>query len=187
MVFLALPALQASQRDTARRESVISFIDKLKKFQSNNSRGALPGTNKEQETLDGGKELKIFDEDTKDKLDALSWGGFYRDYFNSNNFQDPNGGGYDWYIVMCNKSSKPSEACANKLTINGNETTLDNLENTKFYDNVGVKDDKGRANNWMYVVTSAVCDGGKAVKSANTRNVAALYHLEGGGVYCENT
>ena len=92
MVFLALPALQASQRDTARRESVISFIDNLKKFQSNNSRGALPGTNKDLDTLaTSGGYLEIFDEDVNDpKLDALSWRGFYRDYLGEN-FVDPAG------------------------------------------------------------------------------------------------
>lgn len=41
MVFIALPALRASQRDTERREAVALVIDAIKKYQSNN-RGALP-------------------------------------------------------------------------------------------------------------------------------------------------
>lgn len=37
------------------------------------------------------------------------------------------------------------------------------------------------------VITSAVCYGEDAVRSANSRNVAVLYDLEAGGIECENT
>jgi len=45
MVFLALPALQRSQRDTQRRSSVAHFVAMIAQYQSNNQ-GALP-TNSE--------------------------------------------------------------------------------------------------------------------------------------------
>lgn len=41
MVFIALPALRRSQRDTQRREDILSFLEEVKQYQKNN-RGALP-------------------------------------------------------------------------------------------------------------------------------------------------
>ena len=41
MVFVALPSLQRSQRDAKRREDILSFLEKVEKYQMNN-RGALP-------------------------------------------------------------------------------------------------------------------------------------------------
>ncbi len=43
MVFLALPALQKSQRDTVRRNSLSTFSSQVTQFQSNN-KGAVPTT-----------------------------------------------------------------------------------------------------------------------------------------------
>ena len=36
----------------------------------------------------------------------------------------------------------------------------------------------------IYVVVGAKCNGEKAYGAANTRKVAVMYKLEGGGVYC---
>ena len=44
MVFLALPALQRSQRDTQRRDDMSRVISQLQQYQSNN-RGAIPSGN----------------------------------------------------------------------------------------------------------------------------------------------
>lgn len=41
MVFIALPALQRSQRDTQRRDDVSSFVSQLTSYSTNN-KGALP-------------------------------------------------------------------------------------------------------------------------------------------------
>ena len=41
MVFIALPQLQRSQRDSRRRDDIITFLETVKKYQTNN-RGALP-------------------------------------------------------------------------------------------------------------------------------------------------
>ena len=42
MVFIALPALQRSQRDTQRREDMSRFISQLAQYQANNN-GKVPG------------------------------------------------------------------------------------------------------------------------------------------------
>lgn len=44
IVFLAVPALQRSQRDTQRRNDMSRFMSQLQNYQSNN-KGKLPGTN----------------------------------------------------------------------------------------------------------------------------------------------
>lgn len=41
MVFVALPSLQRSQRDARRRDDIITFLEAVKKYQTNN-RGTLP-------------------------------------------------------------------------------------------------------------------------------------------------
>lgn len=44
MVFIALPALQRSQRDGQRRDDVSKFVSQLTQYSTNN-RGSLPGNN----------------------------------------------------------------------------------------------------------------------------------------------
>lgn len=41
MVFIALPQLQRQQRDSRRRDDILSFLETVKKYQTNN-RGTLP-------------------------------------------------------------------------------------------------------------------------------------------------
>lgn len=41
MVFIALPQLQRQQRDSRRRDDILSFLETVKKYQTNN-RGMLP-------------------------------------------------------------------------------------------------------------------------------------------------
>lgn len=46
MVFIALPALQSSQRDTQRREDLARFSSQLNQYSANN-RGKIPSTDEE--------------------------------------------------------------------------------------------------------------------------------------------
>lgn len=87
MVFIALPALRASQRDTERKEAVTLLIDAIKKYQSNN-RGALPsgGTG----THDGPSNAV-----------KTTWQGFYNNYINEEKFIDPNGTAYTLVPKQC--------------------------------------------------------------------------------------
>jgi prepilin-type N-terminal cleavage/methylation domain-containing protein len=49
MVFIALPALQRSQRDTQRRDDISRFVSQLTSFSTNN-RGSLPSYAKVSQT-----------------------------------------------------------------------------------------------------------------------------------------
>ena len=179
MVFMALPALWASQRDTARRESVLSFVRTLKSFQTNNSRGALPGfrNSTEENNAQKGNAVLIYGDNAiaernyaaeQKKKNESTWTGFYRDYF-GDEYQDPNGAAYNWAVMYCVAGSKMAgSTCTN--------SDLETMYNSTFESN----------NYTMRIVISATCDGDHAVLSANNRRAAVLYHLEGSGVYCEN-
>ena len=72
MVFIALPALQRSQRNTQRRDDMSRFSSQITQFQSNN-RGKIPG-----------------------EAGVLSWANFITQYMRAANdtFEDPDGTAY---------------------------------------------------------------------------------------------
>ena len=76
MVFIALPGLRSSQRDAERRENVGTFIQAIKKYQTNN-RGALPSS-------------------------TYDWDKMRLNYFN--NKRDPDGSDYSLVVRACGES-----------------------------------------------------------------------------------
>lgn len=94
MVFVALPALQRSQRDTRRRDDVLSLLSTVKKYQQNN-RGALPtGTGTAQYRTEKGN--------------GTTWQDFYDNYL-GDNFTDPDGDHYRLSVRLC--GSQPDVVC----------------------------------------------------------------------------
>lgn len=91
MIFIALPALQRNQRDTARRENLSEFITAVKKFQSNN-RGALPS----------GVDILTVNDDgvASGTASGSEWPDFYNKYLGKT-FDDPDGIHYKIEIVPC--------------------------------------------------------------------------------------
>ena len=161
MVFIALPAVQRNQRDAQRREQIATFLDALKKFQTNN-RGSLPtGTDV---TVSGESVMT----GTQGGANAASWAGFYRDYMNKS-FVDPSGDYYNLSITTCD---------------NGADTECNNGVLTDLYNSSG---SYKYENHNIVVVVKATCSGEKAVGTLNPRKAAALYKLEGAGIYCSNT
>ena len=161
MMFIALPALQRSQRDTTRREDMTNLITAIKKYQSNN-RGALPT---------GVPENIITYSSYSGASDQSTWAGLYRDYLGAD-FVDPSGGeNYGLRIARCGEGLTPGAEC--------NATKSDAIANVS---------DKTFPNGYtISVIISASCNGEQALATANPRKVAILYKLEGGGVYCGNT
>ena len=157
MIFIALPALQRQQRDTARKEDITAFISAVKKFQTNN-RGALPAGEGTFERATGSG-------------DSTGWSGFLRDYM-SGGFEDPiTGEEYELVVESCNGGGKDND-CANG---NWQKALTDDFD--------------ANAGN-IYVITQAKCAGDDTkgvLSTVNTRKLAVLYKLEGGGVYCENS
>lgn len=98
MVFVALPQLQRQQRDSRRRDDILSFLETVKKYQTNN-RGALPETDKNLITVAGFKD---------DVEDGNTWQNFYNDYL-GNSFTDPDGNFYQLSIRKCRVDGKSGD------------------------------------------------------------------------------
>lgn len=152
MIFVALPALQRNSRDAQRKDDLMTYLEQLKKYQTNN-RGNLPS-------------------------DPDAWRDFKKNYFKGHS--DPSGDtAYEQKIIPCN-AAKTSDPCGND--------ELDSAKNSSIYSSSFPYTSVG--NYTILVVTQAACGevNGNVlpVKTSNPRTVAALYRLEGGGVYCDN-
>lgn len=162
MVFIALPALQRSQRDTQRSNDIQRLMATINNYKSNN-RGALPSGNGEFVNEDG--TIKLGRGGGNANVNSGTWGYFYKNYLlaGTDVFEDPNGLTYGLNIVDCSPSSTTNGVpCSNQRT------------NSTFEDQDGV----------ILLVRNAMCDGETAVYNAGVRNVAALYKREGGGTIC---
>ena len=169
MVFFTLPTVLANQRDTERRDNVLTFIQRLKDFQSNNNRGALP-------TMNSGASQEVTRKTAKSEPSGIkdTWPAFYRDYFDDV-FTDPIGDNYKLMIGYCDNN-----------TYSNPQAILGQLDkNCTSPNGKAINGENAFPNDYkLYVLIGAKCNGEKAVGSANIRKVAVLYKLEGGGVYC---
>lgn len=164
LVFLALPGALANARDGERRDDVLITVRKLKEFQANNNRGALP-----TDTIGGGAALAITGSGVVfGPTTGTTWKDFYASFFDDN-YRDPRGTLYNWKIVKCEAASGVGNTCANaKLTAFMNST----FEASDFT---------------MFFVIGSSCNGDTAVSTPNSRMVSVLYRLERAGTYCVNT
>ena len=187
MVFVALPALQRSQRDTARRNDLARVDTSLVQYQTNNQ-GTNDGSNLpfDSTTYRGGINFTTTNSATINGQN-LTVGGpcgnrptgntgggnamaciFLRDYMNTgvagtdktNEFQDPAGVYYGMDIT--------------KLTSG----------QTKTYKDLQVGSTDGATMDYVvHVLTGAKCQGEVAVADT-ARHFAIIYRLEGAGTYC---
>ena len=158
MIFIALPALRRTQRDSTRRDDMMSFLKEVKSFQTNN-RGMLPtGTG----TYNWGT-------DAFENPGASTWAGFFKDYM-GDDFIDPDGTHYNLTVAGCTAPADEKECTASGID------KLNSLSDLPFPNGYT-----------LIVITQATCAGEKPVKVSNPRKVAVLYRLEGAGAYCGNT
>lgn len=107
MVFIALPALQRSQRDAQRREDIATLLSNVKKYQTNN-RGALPKCD-----TSSGKSCTInWDKNWDSK--TTDWPNLYYAYLGEN-FVDPDGTNYTLYVTACVSSASATCKDADKI------------------------------------------------------------------------
>lgn len=161
MVFVALPALQRSQRDTQRRNDLSRVDTSLVQYQTNNQgtgNGNLPTSG----TYVGSS---AFDDSTCKTSTACL---FVRNYMNSgtsdniytNTFQDPDGTYYGMKIMS--------------------QTDIPADPGWSYQNNSGA----GSAmNHIIYIFPGAKCNGEYVVKDTE-RHFAIAYRLEGAGSYC---
>lgn len=179
MVFVALPALQRSQRDTQRRDDMARVNNALVNYQTNNDTN-LPAPG----------EFDAPDDDTyPDNCTSSTACRLVRDYLNTsagsaeerrNTFKDPDGLPYSVVITDNLASKNPgtsfyvsSKQDQSRLTGDPENGYL--LEGDAQFD--------ARV---IYIATGAKCDG-EMIVPAERRHFAVLYRLEGAGVSCTDS
>lgn len=103
MVFIALPAMQRSQRDTQRRDQLSGMMTQITQYQANN-RNKLPETQND-------------------------WNSFITNYMKAggDTFEDPNGNEYTIKLVACGATSGNGD-CANTAQRNATDFATQNYE-----------------------------------------------------------
>jgi len=158
MVFLALPALQRSQRDTQRRNVMANVQTKVMDYQNNNN-GKLPNDGS-VDAVEDGKLANMDDEWECSRTNPNAAKCFIRNYLNGvnateNEFVDPQGWAYGLTIE----------------TLDEDEFFLQPSDYEKYM---------------VYIEKKAKCDGERAIPSNNARDYAILVKLEGSGTYCRS-
>lgn len=177
MVFVALPALQRSQRDTQRRNDMSRVDTSLVQYQTNHSNQPINLPN-------AGSWTAPTDNTFPSNCSSSTACSFIRDYMNTgssendgkpNNFEDPDGTPYS-------------------LVITGNWATAANVKSyslgkSKIAQNADgnytIQDNGGNAYDAhvIYIIPGGRCVGDAATTSTK-RHFAILYRLEGAGTYC---
>jgi len=187
MVFIALPALQRSQRDTQRSNDISRVVTALQSYQGSN-RGAIPTTG----TYVKGHITPSSSAATADSV--KSWAYFYDSYLIVNSggaqdtFADPDGQSYSLWIQDCTPNSKKTtETCTKgqRFNVTFDNQSLAALDGEKDAANSDTSSggDEGHS---ISIVTHATCQGEVAYYSTGARKVAVLYKKEGGGTFCVN-
>ena len=185
MVFVALPALQRSQRDTQRRNDMSRVDTALVQYQTNHTTGSnitsLPG--------DGDW---VGTENFPNDCASKSACAFIQQYMNSgsgttvtNDFTDPDGTYYsmvitkNWSVAANQTSTASLPVTIGSTTYNSQlKVTAVNGVNTGTITGEGAYDA-----HVIYVIPGGECSGADVVPSS-ARHFAIMYRLEGAGVYC---
>jgi len=156
MVFIALPVLRRSQRDSQRRQDMVVVENAMTNYQQNNN-GKLPTTPSSIDPTDGDATLPECSHSSSSTNMVAAC--FLRNYINSTNatenaFVDPDG----WYYGLKFQT----------LTNGETDVYVDELDYT------------------VYIYEHAKCNDETAEYSANSRDYAIMYKLEGSGTYCKS-
>ena len=162
MVFIALPALQRSQRDTQRRQSVSSVVAALTQYQTNHSTKADNLPTADECTTEEATGLYAENASITGACASI------KNYMNSvdaseNVFVDPDGTEFGLSILdfgdgIVNTASEGSNT--------NNAFGPDSFDHT------------------IYVIRNSRCDGDVAVQGNGKRNFSVLYMLEGASILC---
>ena len=188
MVFVALPALQRSQRDTARRNDISRVDTSLVQYQTNHTTYSNNLPNRTGSTPVGWSGEETLPADNESCNEACQ---FVRDYMNSgstekdkdNEFNDPDGTPYSLVITQNWANYAPSSYSQN--VERGGKTSTATLEITGEGNNAKgtITGDTAYDAHVVFIVPGGRCENSDVV-SSQQRHFAVLYRLEGAGVYC---
>ena len=187
MVFVALPALQRSQRDTQRRNDMSRVDTSLVQYQTNHSNQSTNLPNPTE------SKAVVWTAPTDNTFGPGGCGAniacqFIRDYMNTgssqndgkpNNFEDPNGTPYSLVITPNWENGANVSDAANGTSHLAEGEIIDNEQTYTIRDNQGTAFDAYT----IYIVPGGRCVG-DAVTTSTKRHFAILYRLEGAGTYC---
>lgn len=172
MVFIALPALQRSQRDTQRRDDMAKISEAITQYQTNNQ-GKLPKDGKWEPVGTASDAVKIptcsptigEGDDETAVGDSCRLIAQYINGVNSaeNEFIDPDGWAYGITIIERGEGDNYSES-----------------------DIMSKVSDNGKLTHMVHIVKGARCSGEATIPSSNSRDYAVVYKLEGSGIYCQD-
>lgn len=183
MVFLALPALQRSQRDTQRRDDLARFQTAITNYQTNN-RGKIPGNN-----VSGSASEGAYRDAYANFMANYLWVG-------GDEFTDPDGQVYAVGSVCPNLGNPGtySNYCKSITEVASSDASA-NIDTGEYDSSMSadellkiMKPDEftygGRFNHLIYIFQNATCDGEAVVASTGVRKIAIQFKLESGGIYC---
>jgi prepilin-type N-terminal cleavage/methylation domain-containing protein len=167
MVFIALPALQRSQRDTQRRDDLARASTALTQYMANNRSNAPTFTATSVANQWGTCT-------PPDPTTGATATGFCANYMlvGGDSFNDPDGNSYVFASGTSGLASDGSVQDANNALTAGETFTVDV--------------DFEEAEHKIWVTYAAKCNGEIAEYTTGSRKVALQYKLEGGGVVCVN-
>ena len=180
MVFIALPALQRGQRNTRRRQDMARILSAVTEYQTNNN-GKSPSTyagwhsaNKiSEDNVDPGFVKRFIDSTCDEGTHDNSLAGntsqsiTYKYNCSGDQFKDPDGANYS--------------------------LTFGNAQPLLYLDNKGdggawMSTETMRRDHLVYLATNSICSGNEAQplarSSGGASDVAIVYALEGGAIYC---
>ena len=167
---IAVPSLTRIAKDSQRKTDMETLVAAIKKYQTNNNRGALP-------KISGGSDkysLKWDSDLNPGKTDE--WDSFYKNFLGKD-FVDPDGTQY-WLIVGECGASKVGNECSNMLS------------SMSFTGSVGPghiqpsKTAKFPNGYSILVALGAKCDDNIPVGSSSPRSFAVFYTLESNDLFC---
>ena len=192
MVFIALPSLQRSQRDTQRQNDMSKVVTALQNYMTNN-RGSLPtGT---LGYVAGHTEQG--DISSSSSGVTKEWTYFYDNYLMVNSggvqdvFADPDGEPYSLWAVDCSTGGSPKQG--DECNSNGSQryaATFDQQAQALLkgepsdgavLNKTATDKQRGHA---ISVVKHATCEGEVTKYTTGSRHAAVVYKKEGGGVFC---
>lgn len=172
--FVVVPSIKSSQRDSARESNVADFASKIKSYQTDVGRGALPITsgNYEYFTMQSARDGV--------NVTPSSWQNFIKSYVDQD-FKDPSGNDYGLYVLKCVDASGGEIATGQPCRSSGGALnfydTINNVEAPTF----------STKNPALYVSVGATCNGNTVIKANNSRSFAVVQVLERGGKKCQNS
>ena len=207
MVFLALPALQRSQRDTQRRDQLSMLMTQLTQYQANN-RNRLPkcGGNKTEEinteTGDESESVGLTNSGLlattsldwllaeNDETPAPAGGGdsgngcaVTAEYKSDGDGVEVSGGA-EWIKFYKNYLMAQGDTFEDPL---GQPYSFEIVTCPKGGECEQRTDTSFDDQNYKILLTyGSTCDGETVISNSGARRISVAYKLEGGGTYCSN-